>query len=395
MDLGRFLVEAVIVSGASPTELARSHPISRSWLFRLLARYKAGGYAALEPRSRRPKSCPSRTAPEIEQAIVDLRRELVATGLDAGPQTIAYHLRQRFGTTPSRPTIWRILKSKGLITPQPHKRPRSSWIRFEADLPNEMWQADSTHWQLADGSDVEILNLIDDHSRFSLASVAFVSVKAVDVLETFYAAAESYGYPAKFLSDNAAVFSGKSRRGRVVLESELDRLGIESKHSSPYHPQTCGKVERFHQTLKRYLQRQAPAENLAHLQLQLDGFRLYYNQQRPHRSVDGRTPFQAFQARLKAGPSLPTPSIQYRVRRDKLDGGGRVTVRYLGRLRHLYVSYKYKRRAVTLLVAGPHLRVIADDGSILRELTLDSSRNYQPVARAAGLRSRETESTMS
>jgi transposase InsO family protein len=382
MDLGRFLVEAVIVGGASPTELARSHPISRSWLFRLLARYREGGYGAVEPRSRRPKSCPTRTAPEIQDAIVELRHELVAAGLDAGPQTIAYHLRLRFGVTPSRPTIWRILKSKGLIEPQPHKRPKSSWIRFQAELPNEMWQADSTHWQLADRSDVEILNLIDDHSRFALASVAFRTVKAPDVLETFYAAAESYGYPAKFLSDNAAVFSGAPRRGRVVLESELDRLGIESKHSSPYHPQTCGKVERFHQTLKRYLERQVPAESLAHLQLQLDGFRVYYNQQRPHRSVDGRTPFQAFQARLKAHPSLSAPPIQYRVRRDKLDGEGRVSIRYLGRLRHIYVSYKLKRRAVTLLVAGPHVRVIAEDGAILRDLTLDPNRNYQPVAQA-------------
>jgi transposase InsO family protein len=381
MNLGRFLVEAVIVSGASPTELARSHPISRSWLFRLLARYKEGGYEALEPRSRRPKSCPSRTAPEIQQAIVDLRRELTDSGLDAGAQTIAYHLRLRFGAAPSRPTIWRILKSNGLIEPQPHKRPKSSWIRFEAELPNELWQADATHWQLADGTDVEVLNLIDDHSRFSLASVAFCSVKAPDVLHTFYAAAESYGYPAKFLSDNAAVFSGAPRRGRVVLESELDRLGIESKHSSPYHPQTCGKVERFHQTLKRYLSRQAPAENLPHLQLQLDTFRMYYNQQRPHRSVDGRTPFQAFHARLKAGPALLTPPVQYRVRRDKLDSGGRVTIRYLGRLRHLHVSYKHRGRAVTLLVAGPHLRVVADDGSILRELILDPSRDYQPVPR--------------
>jgi transposase InsO family protein len=98
----------------------------------------------------------------------------------------------------------------------------------------------------APASRPESVNLLDDHSHFSLASVA--SVKAPDVLHTFHAAAESYGYPAKFLSDNAAVFSGAPRRVRVVLESELDRLGIESKHSSP---QTCGKVERFHQTLKR------------------------------------------------------------------------------------------------------------------------------------------------
>src|SRR5713101_1021341 len=384
MDLGRFLVEAVVVGGSSPTELARSHPISRSWLFRLLARYRKGGYAALEPRSRRPKSSPRQTSPEIQRAIVEVRRQLVDGGLDAGAQTIAHHLRLRFGTTPSRPTIWRILKANGLITPQPHKRPKSSWIRFQAELPNEMWQADSTHWQLGDGTDVEILNLLDDHSRFCLASVAFRSVKAPDVLEIFYAAAESYGYPAKFLSDNAAVFSGTPRKGRVVLESELDRLGIESKHSTPYNPQTCGKIERFHQTLKRYLQRQASPESLVHLQLQLDTFRVYYNQQRPHRSVDGRTPFQAFQARLKAGPSPSTPPLQYRVRRDRLDGTGRVTIRYLGRLRHLYVSYRHKRCPVTVLLAGAHLRVVAEDGSILRELTLDPSRDYQRVAQVRG-----------
>jgi transposase InsO family protein len=384
MDLGRFLVEAVVLGGASPTQLARSHPISESWLFRLLARYRAGGYAALEPRSRRPKSSPRQTSPEIQRAIVELRRQLADGGLDAGAQTIAYHLRLRFGTSPSRPTIWRILKANGLITPQPHKRPKSSWIRFQAELPNEMWQADSTHWRLGDGNDVEILNLLDDHSRFCLASVALRTVKAPDVLETFYLAAESYGYPAKFLSDNAAVFSGTPRRGRVVLESELDRLGIESRHSSPYHPQTCGKVERFHQTLKRYLDRQAPAESMTHLQFQLDAFRLYYNQQRPHRSVDGRTPFQAFHARLKARPSALDSDVQYRVRRDRLDGGGRVTVRYMGRLRHLYVSYKHKRCPVTLLIAGPHVSVVAEDGAILRELTLDASRNYQRVEQSRG-----------
>src|SRR6266581_5149642 len=381
MDLGRFLVEAVVVSGASPTELARSHPISRSWLFRLLARYKQGGYEALEPRSRRPKSCPSRTSPEIQQSIVDLRRELTDSGLDAGAQTIAHHLRLRFGTAPSRPTIWRILKSNGLIEPQPHKRPKSSWIRFQAELPNELWQADSTHWLLADGADVEVLNLIDDHSRFSLASVAFQSVKAPDVLHTFYTAAESYGYPAKFLSDNAAVFSGAPRRGRVVLESELDRLGIESKHSTPYHPQTCGKVERFHQTLKRYLSRQAPAESLAHLQLQLDAFRTYYNQQRPHRALDGQTPLTSFNARIKAKPSQPTVT-HFRVRRDKVDRWGRVTLRYLGRLRHIHVGCSYKRWPVRIFVAGAYVRVVTEDGQLLRELTIDPARNYQPLTGA-------------
>lgn len=379
MRLGRFLVEAVVVSGASPTELARSHGISRSWLYRLVARYREGGFEAVEPRSRRPKSSPTRTPSDVVAKIVGLRNELTEHGLDAGAQTIVQHLGLRFGITRSEATVWRILKAEGLITPEPHKRPRSSWIRFQAELPNEMWQADATHWQLADGSDVEILNLVDDHSRFCLASVAFRTVKAPDVLETFLVAAENYGYPAKFLSDNAAVFSGAPRKGRVVLESELDRLGIESHHSSPYHPQTCGKVERFHQTLKLYLRRQAAPLHLAHLQLQLDAFRNCYNQDRPHRAAQGKTPLQAFEARLKARPSLPAAAIQYRVRRDKLDAGGKVTVRYLGRLRHLYVSYRRRRQPVTLLIAGRHVKVVAEDGSILRELTLDADRDYQPL----------------
>ncbi len=379
MRLGRFLVEAVVVSGASPSELARSYGISRSWLFKLLARYRAGGYEAVEPRSRRPSSSPTRTPPDIQQAILRLRRELVDAGLDAGAQSILNYLRMRSGAAPSKATIWRILKANGLVVAQPQKRPRSSWIRFQAELPNEMWQADATHWQLADGSQVEILNLIDDHSRFCLASVAFPTVKAADVLETFSAAAETYGYPAKFLTDNAAVFSGSPRKGRVVLESELDRLGIVSSHSSPYHPQTCGKVERFHQTLKLYLRRQAAAESQPHLQLQLDAFRNRYNQDRPHDATGGRTPLQAFEARLKAHPTLPAAAVQYRVRRDRLDAGGKVTIRYLGRLRHLYVSYRHRRQPVTLLIAGPHLKAVAEDGSVLRELTLDADRDYQGV----------------
>lgn len=379
MRLGRFLVEAVVVSGASPTELARAHGISKSWLFRLLARYREGGYDGVEPRSRRPRSSPTRTPPDVVELILQLRAELLDAGLDAGAKSILNYLRMRSVAAPSKATIWRILKAHGLVVAQPQKRPRSSWIRFQAELPNEMWQADATHWQLADGSDVEILNLIDDHSRFCLASVAFRTVKAADVLVTFSVAAQTYGYPAKFLSDNAAVFSGAPRKGRVVLESELDRLGIVSSHSSPYHPQTCGKVERFHQTLKRFLRRQAAPENLAHLQLQLDSFRNRYNQDRPHEAASGKTPLQAYEARLKAHPALPAAAVQYRVRRDKLDAGGKVTVRYLGRLRHLYVSYRHRRQPVTLLIAGPHLKAVAEDGSILRELTLDAGRNYQPM----------------
>jgi transposase InsO family protein len=380
MQLARFLVEAVVLGKQSPNQLVREHPISRSWFYELLARYRRDGPAALEPRSHRPTACPHQVDQAVVDAILQLRAQLSAAGLDAGPQTILHHLLARFDQTPSRVTVWRILKRHGLVTPEPHKRPRASFVRFEAQLPNELWQTDATEWHLADSSKLEILNLIDDHSRLCLASFAVRTVKAADALHTFYSAVEEYGPPARFLSDNAAVFSGKSRRGRVALESELDRLGIQCVHSTPYHPQTCGKVERFHQTLKLFLARQAPAESIAHLQLQLDAFRTIYNQQRPHRALDGRTPLQAFHARLKASPSPAQSQVDYRIRRDRLDADGRVTLRYLSRLRHFHVSYRQRGQPVMLLVAGAHVRVLGEDGALLRELTLDPSRDYQRSA---------------
>ena len=143
---------------------------------------------------------------------------------------------------PSVATIWRVLSRRGFVTPQPHKRPKSSWRRFQAELPNECWQADTTHWALADGIEVEILNVIDDHSRLLVASRAFVTAKAADVVETFHLGAAGHGLPASMLTDNGAIFTAASRHGTCAIELELLALGIDYKHSRPYHPQTCGKV---------------------------------------------------------------------------------------------------------------------------------------------------------
>jgi transposase InsO family protein len=377
MGLGRYVVDAITLEGRRPTEVARSHGISRSWIYELVARYRAGGYAALEPRSRRPRSCAHQTAPSVERAILKLRRDLIAAGHDAGPHTIAHHLARRVARVPAVATVWRILHRHGLITPQPQKRPRSSFTRFAAQLPNELWQVDATHWPLAGGSEVEILNLIDDHSRLALAAVAFSTVKAADVVTVFFGAASAYGLPAALLSDNAAVFSGGSRGGTVLLESELARLGIRGVHATPYHPQTCGKVERFHQTLKRFLTKQPRARSVAHLQLQLDTFRAYYNQRRPHRALGGRTPLVAWSARIKARPpELPQTVTDFRVRHDQVDSCGRVTLRYLSQLRHIYVGRAHKGATIRLLIAGAHVRIVRHDGVLLRELTLDPERLY-------------------
>jgi transposase InsO family protein len=377
--LGRYIVDAVVLERRSPTELARDHGISRRWIHKLVKRFKEGGYAALAPRSRRPHSCSHQTASDVQAEILRLRQELVAAGHDAGPETIAYHLIGRFEKVPSIATVWRILRRNGLIAPQPHKRPRSSFIRFEAKLPNETWQLDSTPWQLADDSPVEILNFLDDRSRVALASKALVTVKSADPVHVLYSASNAFGLPASLLSDNAAVFTGRSRRGKVLLELELERLGIVFKHSTPYHPQTCGKVERFHQTVKRFLRKQPPARSIAELQFQLDAFRDYYNTRRPHRALNRQTPLAVFNSLIKAKPSLQPAPIDHRVRHDRIDSTGKVTLRYLGKLHHIPVGTAHKNRKVRLLVAGPDVRIITDDGELIRALTLDPTRVYHPL----------------
>ncbi len=384
MGRERYVVDAVVLEGRSRREVAQLAGVSKAWVDKLVARYREGGYDALVPRSRRPRSCPHAATPELNQAIVQLRGQLQDAGHDAGPHTIRHHLGLTHPEVPSVATIWRILRRHGLITAQPQKRPRCSFIRFEAALPNEMWQADFTHWHLADGQDVEILNFLDDHSRLLLASEAFVTITGIDVVTTFAAATEAHGAPASLLTDNGAVFTGKSRKGKVLLESECERLGIVAKHSTPYHPQTCGKVERLHQTLKRFLSRQEAPTSLPVLQLQLDSFRAYYNQRRPHRALDGRTPLVAFHARLKAHPVGTTPEAHFRVRHDRIDKTGRITLRYLSRLRHIGIGRAHAGERVHLLVANRLVRILAEDGSLLRELTLDPSRDYQPLGTPPG-----------
>jgi hypothetical protein len=238
---------------------------------------------------------------------------------------------------------------------------------------------DATPWQLKDGSPVEILNFLDDNSRVLINSTSFATVKAADVVQAFYSGSNRFGLPASVLSDNAAVFTAKSRGGKVLLELELERQGIDFKHSTPYHPQTCGKVERFHQTLKRFLRKQTPAASLAELQFQLDAFADYYNNRRPHRALGRQTPISVFNLRIKARPSHQPASVDHRLRRDKIDSSGKVTLRYLGRLRHIPLGAAHKNRRVRLLVAGPDVRVITDDGELIRALTLDPTRSYQPL----------------
>jgi transposase InsO family protein len=380
MDLARYVVDAVMVEGRSYREVARAHGVSKSWVGKLVGRFRAGGYPAIEPRSRAARRIPHRTPDRLEDEIVALRKELAELGLDAGAATIHYHLSKRHQTVPSVSTIWRVLRRRGFVVPQPHKRPRSSWIRFEAQLPNECWQSDVTHWRLGDGTEVEIVNFIDDHSRLAVAARVLAVATAPRVLEVFRAAGERWGLPAALLTDNGCVYTTWHRGGPNVMQTELLALGIEYRHSRPYHPQTCGKIERFHQTMKAFLARQPPVGSIAELQAQVDRFVAYYNEVRPHRARERRPPRVAFEARDKARPSGPMIRVGagVRVRRDRIDNNGKVTLRHRTRLHHIGVGHAHKGKRVILLVDGLNVRVVSQDGELLRQLTLDPTRDYQP-----------------
>lgn len=380
MELARYLVDAVVLEKRSCREVARAHGVSKSWVAKLVARHRAGGYEAIAPRSKAAKKVANRTCAELEERIVRLRKELTEQGFDAGAHTIHYHLSLSDPSPPSASTIWRVLKRRGFVEPQPHKRPKSSYVRFEVQLPNQMWQSDVTMWALKDGTQVEILNFLDDFSRVCVAAKVLAVTSAPDVVATLYEAGSAWGLPASVLTDNGCIYTAAYRHGYSAMESELFHLGIDYKHSRPYHPQTCGKVERFHQTLKRFLRKQLRATTNAELQAQVDRFVAYYNEVRPHRAKGRRTPRSAFDSRDKARPTKRPGSFtrELRVRHDKIDRHGAVTIRYKSKLHHIGMGRALKGTRIILLVAGRNIRIITTEGELLRDFELDPTRDYQP-----------------
>jgi transposase InsO family protein len=243
MSKARLVITAVITEKRPVSEVARDYRVARSWVYTLLARYRAEGEAAFEPRSRRPKTSPGAISETTAGLIVRLRKELAGQGLDAGPHTIAWHLARHHHIQVSAATISRYLTRAGLVTPEPKKRPKSSYLRFAAEQPNECWQADFTHYPLADGTGTEILTWLDDHSRYALSVTAWHRVTGPIVLATFRAAVAKHGVPASTLTDNGMVFTTRlsgGKGGRNGFEHELRRRGITQKNGRPSHPLLTG-----------------------------------------------------------------------------------------------------------------------------------------------------------
>jgi transposase InsO family protein len=377
MSRARVAVLKAVSGQLSVTAAAAEYGFSRRHLHRLLVRYREGGLDALEPRSRAPRTNPAQTSGEICERVIELRAQLTANGLDAGPVTIAWHLEREGLRAPAPATISRILTRAGLVSPQSRKRPRSSYVRFEMAQPNEMWQSDFIHWRLADASDVEVLNWLDDHSRYLLSCTAHQPVTGDSVVVAFLANVDEYGAPASTLTDNGSVYTSRFTGGRNAFEYLLPLLGIHQKNGSPGHPQTQGKTERFHQTLQRWLAARPKAHTLPELQRQLDEFREHYNEQRPHRALHRATPGHAYRATSKASPAGARAQAHYRLRYDRLDTRGKMTLRRAGRMHYLGIGAEHARKRV-LALADDHHITVADltTGELLSTHHIEPHKTY-------------------
>jgi transposase InsO family protein len=385
MSKTRSIILSVIVEGRTQADTARLYEVSRSWVSKLVARYHAEGDAAFQPRSRRPNTSPTASDPATVALIIDLRRTLTNKGLDNGPHTIRWHLGQHHNLVVSVATIWRHLHTAGLIVPEPKKKPKTSYIRFQADLPNEMWQSDFTHWHLTNGDGVEIITFLDDHARYALSVTAHTRITTDIVVTEFSETAETNGFPASILTDNAMVYTARfagGKGGKNRFERTLMDLRIVQKHSRPNHPTTCGKVERFQQTLKKWLTAQPDAATLQQLQHQLDAFVDEYNHRRPHRSLGRATPAAKYTMLPKATPGHTGIEGHYRIRHDIVGDTGTVTLRHAGTLHHIGIGRTHARTHIIMLIDILDIRIVDPaTGELLRRLTLDPSRIYQPQTR--------------
>jgi transposase InsO family protein len=369
--------------------LCRELEISRDTYYRLRRRFAVEGLGALVPRSRRPHHSPSLISAGLEDEIVRLRKTLP---LDNGAWSIRQELLRRHGVAPAESTIHRALRRRGMVTPQPQKRPKGMLRRFEFARPRDCWQIDISEWKLPDGTLVHLVDVVDDCSRQAVGCRASLVRDAAAVWSTVLEAFAESGLPGMFLSDNGRVFTARfaGREAVCDFERNLHALGIRTVNSQPYHPQTCGKVEHFHGTLKRWLRRQPPAHTLDELQTQIDAFRRYYNNDRPHRALadNGRnqpasTPVQRWAARAHGGPAatpLPTPLTAHE---PLVSATGTIGVGDMV----IHVGVDRAGQRLIAIRQDQHVLVF-DRSTLIADRHLDPSRHYQPSGRKPGRRPR-------
>jgi transposase InsO family protein len=356
--------------------LARELGISRQWLATLIARFEVEQFAGLEPRSRAPVH-PMQCDASVEDAVVRVRKQLVDEGFGYGPGPIRWHL-QREGVVPvpSEATIWRICSRRGLVLAEPKKRPKASYCRFEFAAPNACWQIDFTHWQLRDDLPVVIMNMIDDHSRVCVASIAAPRSSSKLAWQAFSVGAQRWGLPAMLLSDNGIEFTGGQSGVPGMFINNLRAVGVKTINARPYHPQTCGKVERLHQTLKQWLRVRPEPRTVTQLQRLLETFTERYNNDRPHRSLGRSTPAERWHASPPDGPGEPTVERDERVTNLRTNDKGRIELKPW----QVNLGAAHANQTVTVFIDGLEIAVFTSKGKLIRTLRIDPTRRYQPLS---------------
>jgi transposase InsO family protein len=372
---------AVLSSGLSlpVATVCRELGISRQTFYKYRRRWGAEGPAGLVERSRRPHRSPGQVPVELEAEIVRLRKALP---LDNGAQTIAYHLERSGWAVPSVATIHRVLVRRGHVVAQPEKRPRSAWRRFEWPAPNSCWQIDATMWALADGREVWIMDVLDDHSRVLIAARVCHQATGPAAWDAFAHGAADWRLPAHVLSDNGVCFTGRLfSGGEVDFERTLRTFGIHQIHSSIAHPQTCGKLERSHSTTKRWLALQGFAQDESELQQRLDQWRGFYNYERPHRALKGATPFERWSASPPARPGAPIlEPADAQLRR--VDPTGIAAWKHY----KLGIGREWAGHNVLIIARDRHDLTVHGPNGLNRDITIDPNRCYQPNGRTPGRR---------
>lgn len=366
-------------AGMNASATCRRLGISRKQFYEYVARFHAEGVEGLFPRSRRPRSSPTRLPVELEDVLVRLRKQEAEAGWDYGADAVLMRLEEQPGLwppdrpLPARSTINRVFDARGLLVKTPQRRPRRRYRRFQRDHVNGLWQFDGFDYDLADGTTVTALELTDDCSRVDLALQAAVSENGADIWATFCLAAERYGLPAQVLTDNGNAFSGRRRGWLGLFERQLGDLSVQAITARISHPQTCGKNERAHQRVQKWLNRRPHAKTIAELQDLLDSYREQYNQRR-NRVLNKLTPNQRFELGPTALPAdfeQPTTLTRHIVSATGsigLDG----TLIGLGR--------RYATKPATVFRTGDHAVIFIDD-HLVRELLIDRTRHYQPQDR--------------
>ena len=346
--------------------------ISRKTYYKYRARFAAEGAAGLVPRSRRPLSNPGQTSPAMVALIVRTRSVLAEEGWENGALSIRNRLLREGHRPPAWRTIHRVLVRAGLVEPAPKKRPRSSWRRFEFPAPDDCWQIDAFDYELADGRGAVVFEIKDDCSRSQVANLAWPAEDTAGAWECVARGIDAFGLPRMLLSDNSLAFSGKHHNMVVLLEKNLARLGIIAITSRPWHPQTCGKNERGHQTLRRWLAARPPAATLIEFQQLLDQYQAAFNQ-RPHQGLDAnQTPLERRIAKARHHPAAGPVDEPTIVRHCQARQGGYLSWNGF----HVAIGRELAGHTLLVFATGDHLLIFYKH-HLVRELTLDRSRRYQ------------------